>query len=77
MLRRFKISDRIYKIAKVVSNVFTHDIISHTPNGPLCLDVDVVILTFVLSLHLPSNKIDAIAWAKINALNIAYIENFK
>ena len=35
------------------------------------------ILTFVLSLHLPSNKIDAIAWAKINTLNIAYIENFK
>ena len=75
MLRRFKISDRIYKIAKSVSDVFTHDIIDHTPNGPLYLDV--VILTFVLSLHLPSNKIDAIAWAKINTLNIAYIENFK
>ena len=74
MLRRFKISDRIYKIAKSVSDVFTRDIIDHTPNGPQCLDVDVdvVVLTFVL--FLPGNKIDAIA---LDQYFKYCLENFK
>ena len=69
MLRRFKISDRIYKIAKAFS-----DIINHTPNGPQCLDVDgdVVVLTFVL--FLPGNKIDAIA---LDQYFKYCLENFK
>ena len=73
MLRRFKISDRIYKIGKAVSNVFTYDIINHTPNGQQCLDVDVdvVVLTLVLFLHFPGNKLDTIALAKINTLKNA------
>ena len=69
MLRRFKTSDRIYKIAKAFSDVLTRDIINHTPNGPQCLDVDgdVVVLTFVL--FLPGNKLTPLLW--INILNIA------
>ena len=68
MLRRFKISDRLYKIAKAFSDVLTRDITNYSPNGQQCLDVDVdvVVLTLVLLLHLPGNKLDAIALAKTN-----------